>query len=40
MIASSGVENILCEGCTKGIYPTRYGTKNYELAVQKFLKKK
>lgn len=40
MIASSGVENILCEGCTKGKYPTRYGTKNYELAVQKFLKKK
>ena len=40
MIASSGVDNILCEGCTKGIYPTRYGTKNYELAVQKFLKKK
>ncbi len=40
MIASSGVDNILCEGCTKGIYPTRFGTKNYELAVQKFLKKK
>ncbi|PKP19804.1 MAG: amidophosphoribosyltransferase [Bacteroidetes bacterium HGW-Bacteroidetes-20] len=40
MVQSAEKEMILCQGCTKGIYPTPSGTQNYKIAVDKFFKKK